>query len=452
MSWTRTHTHYALAALLLALAGTWLVFNTEWVDVNVPPELHGPAKTDPLYAFKRFADQLGVELTAPDNLDRLPPPGATLVLSSWSWDLFPERGLALRRWVEAGGHLVLPSYQHYGPELAWTTIRTVPPPAPRKPAASHAASAPSDDDEDDDDDSREHAEGDAATDRTAAPPSPPRPRPDGPRRPPIMPPRAKAPACPGVTEPAQVRPAFETHRRYSSCTTMSSIGMLRSTSSALWAADAARGGHVILRVAVGKGTVTAANSPLPVFGATLLENDEALLLAATLRLARGQQLWLVTEEKRPPLLATLWHGGAPAILLGAIALALALWRAGVRFGPCMAPPAAARRSVGEQIRGTAAFIAHRGGRALHRAQLRALDTLARSRVSGYDALIVGERAAALAPLVGIDVHTLARAMNPGLSKHLPSTLALLETARRRLLLNPAAASGSKPNPDAARTA
>ena len=42
----------------------------------------------------------------------------------------------------------------------------------------------------------------------------------------------------------------------------------------------------------------------------------------------------------------------------------------------------------------------------------------------------------LAPLVGMDVHTLARAMNPELSKHLPSALALLETARRRLLLNP----------------
>ena len=49
---------------------------------------------------------------------------------------------------------------------------------------------------------------------------------------------------------------------------------------------------------------------------------------------------------------------------------------------------------------------------------------------------VGERAALLAPLVGIDVHTLARAMNPELSKHLPSALAVLETARRRLLLNP----------------
>ena len=38
--------------------------------------------------------------------------------------------------------------------------------------------------------------------------------------------------------------------------------------------------------------------------------------------------------------------------------------------------------------------------------------------------------------MGVDAHTLARAMNPELSRHMPHELALLETARRRLLLNP----------------
>jgi len=446
MTWSRGHTQSALAALLLALAGTWLVFNTEWVDVDVPPELRGPAKTDPLYTFKRFTEQLGVELATPDNLDRLPPPGATLVLSSWSWDLFPERAAALQHWVEAGGHLVLPTYEYYGPELAWTTIHSVPPPATKMPKPSPSASAPSADEDDDEDDGG-HADHDENAHK-AAPPPPPR-RNARPPRPMIVAPRTKPPACPGFVEPPSVPPAFGVHRGYSSCS--GSAGTLRSASAALWAVDSPRG-HVMLRVAIGRGMVTAVNPRLPVFGTTLLENDEALLLSAALRLARGQQLWLVADEKRAPLLATLWSGGAPAILLGALALALALWRAGVRFGPRLAPAATARRSVAEQIRGTAAFIAHRGGRALHQAQLRALDTLARSRVPGYDALIVGERAAALAPLVGVDVHTLARAMNPTLNRHLPSALALLETARRRLLLNPGNISGSQTSPNAPRAA
>jgi hypothetical protein len=420
MNWTRGHAQAALAALVLAGAGTWLTFNTEWTDVEVPPELRGPAKTDPLYTFKRFSAALGAELSTPDNLDRLPPPGATLVLSSWFWDLFPQRIAALQRWVEAGGHLVLPSYEYYGPELAWTTIESVPPPALKAPRPAPAASS-SDDDEDESD-----AEETNAT---------PAPRPSPPRRAgaPITLPRTKPVGCPKLSEPASVPPAFGVHRNYATC--QGSAAILKSGSPAQWAVDNARG-HVALRVAVGKGSVTATNMRLPIYGTTLLENDDALLLTAALRLARGQQLWVVVNETRPPLLTVLWQHGAPVILLGALALVLALWRSGTRFGPRLPATPTARRSVAEQIRGTAAFIAHRGGRALHHAQLRALDSCARSRVQGYDALIVGERAAVLAPLVGVDAHTLARAMNPELSKHLPSALALLETARRRLLLNP----------------
>jgi hypothetical protein len=419
MNWTRGHTHALLATLLIAGAGTWLAFNTEWTDVEVPPELRGPAKTDPLYTFKRFSATLGVELSTPDNLDRLPPPGATLVLSSWFWDLFPERITALQHWVEAGGHLVLPSYEYYGPELAWTTIRSVPPPALKAPRPASAASSA-----DDEDDEQDAEEGDTAP---AARPRPPR------MVGPTALPRARPVACPKLSEPTSVPPAFGMHRSYATCRGNTSI--LQSDHAAQWAVDTARG-HLMLRVPLGKGSVTAANVVLPIYGTALFDNDEALLLTAALRLSRGQQLWLVVNEKRPPLLTTLWNNGAPAILLGALALAFALWRAGARFGPRLPAPPTARRSVAEQIRGTAAFVAHHGGRALHRAQLRALDSCARSRVHGYDTLIVGERAALLAPLVGVDAHTLARAMNPELGKHVPSALALLETARRRLLLNP----------------
>jgi hypothetical protein len=431
MNWARGHTHTLLGALLLAGAGTWLAFNTEWTDVEVPPELRGPAKTDPLYTFKRFTATLGVELGTPDNLDRLPPPGATLVLSSWFWDLFPQRITALQRWVEAGGHLVLPTYEYYGPELAWTTIKSVPPPVLKAPRPAAAASAGKEEDDDEADDEGEKEERDTA----------PASRPPPPRRvgPPIALPRAKPVACPKLSEPNGVPPAFGVHRLYMTC--LGSASILQSAHAAQWAVDNARG-HVMLRVPVGKGSVTAANMRLPIYGTALLENDDALLLTAALRLARGQQLWLVVNETRPPLLTTLWNNGAPVILLGALALAFALWRAGTRFGPRLPALPTARRSVGEQIRGTAAFIAHHGGRALHRAQLRALDSCARSRVHGYDTLIVGERAALLAPLVGIDAHTLARAMNPELGKHVPNALALLETARRRLLLNPK--SSSKP--------
>jgi hypothetical protein len=91
----------------------------------------------------------------------------------------------------------------------------------------------------------------------------------------------------------------------------------------------------------------------------------------------------------------------------------------------------------EQIRGTAEFVAQRGSPALHAAQLRALNEAATPRVRGFDAMILGQRAQAIATLTGMDAHTLAHAMNPSLnatpSRHPAAALALMETARRRLL-------------------
>lgn len=433
MKWTRGHTHAGLGLAIGAAIAAWLVVNTEWVDVPVPPALRNEARTDPLYAFKRFAGALGVQVSTPDNLDKLPPPGATLVLGSWSWDLFPERNAALQRWVEAGGHLVVPGFDYQQDTLTWSTISATAPVAARPSAPRAASAAPPAGDATDAADAADSNDAEDADDERGG--DPPTPDVEPPRRPlpPTTnraPPRASKPACPTLVEPAGVLPAFGSARSFVSCYGYAPV--LRSPSRMLWALDQPRG-HVLLRVAIGRGAVTAASPRLPIYGTALFDNDEALLLAAALRLERGQQLWIVTEEKRPALLVWLWRSGAPALMLGALALALALWRAGVRFGPRIAPAPRARRSVGEQIRGTASFIAHHGGLALHRAQLRALELCARSRVAGYDALIVGERAAVLAPLVGIDAHTLARAMTLAPGMRVASALALLEIARRRLL-------------------
>src|SRR5438309_11725276 len=100
---------------------------------------------------------------------------------------------------------MLPSYEYYVPELAWTTIHSVPPPATKMPKPSPSASAPSADEDDDEDDGG-HADHDENAHK-AAPPPPPR-RNARPPRPTIVAPRTKPPACPGFVEPASVAPAF----------------------------------------------------------------------------------------------------------------------------------------------------------------------------------------------------------------------------------------------------
>ena len=113
-----------------------------------------------------------------------------------------------------------------------------------------------------------------------------------------------------------------------------------------------------------------------------------------------------------------------------------MWRGSVRFGPLAAAPEAARRSLVEQIRGTGQFILRHGGRSsCHAASVRALDEAAGRRIPLYASLSPSERATALARLTGLDLDALTTAVQPiGRSHELRNTIALLEAARRRTLI------------------
>ena len=130
----------------------------------------------------------------------------------------------------------------------------------------------------------------------------------------------------------------------------------------------------------------------------------------------------------------LWHQAWAALLLGLLALALALWRAGVRFGPLAPSAPSHRRSMAEQVRGTARFLHMHGPKALHTAQLRALHASAARQLPRYSQLDALRRTAGIARATGLDARALERAQddkarNPAV---LAADLELLETARRRL--------------------
>jgi hypothetical protein len=369
-------------------------------------------RRDPELRFKRLLTRVGAKVVTPDNLDQLPPPGATLVLETLNWDLFPEREAALQRWVEAGGTLVVPDFSSPGAGLGWVPIKRQPTPPRPKPGAADVP-----DERDTRGDADEGTEDD----------EPPRPRQALPR----------LPRCPGVSEPASVPPAFDTARSYATC--LRSHFSLSSPLAPLWALDGANG-HVVLRVPVGRGSVTASSGSIPWSNEDVLERDNALIAIAATRAQPGREVWIVSGESRPPLPVFLWERGAPAVLLGAAALAFGLWRGARRFGPRMASLPLARRSMAEQIRGTAHFIARRGSPALHAAQLRAVNDAARAHIRGFDAMTLRQRAEAIAALTRLDAQALVPALepapSPGRTRHLAPNLALLETARRRLVATP----------------
>ena len=383
-----------LAALLLALGLYALAARTEWVEQEVNVPLRGAAATDDWYAAQALLRGLGVQVVRQSHLDRLPPPQATLWLESTTWDLFPERSERLHQWVQQGGHLVVRSHQLVPDETLaeWAPITVRNPPSDPPPPV------------------------------TARPPAPPRLT-------------LPAPPCLALREFPETAAAYPDTPALKVCTFFGGRRLLTSLEPALWTLQGPQGAAYFMRVALGAGRLTAMG-PLPVGNRELASQDHALALAATLDLRPGQVLWLVTDETRPPLLATLWQRGAPALLLGALALALALWQAGTRFGPPAAVPPAARRSVAEQVRGTARFVWNHDPAALLAAQQRATEEAAQRHVPRYRLMSVPQRAAALARLTGLAPEALGQALTPGRLPGRPThaqALALLESARRRLL-------------------
>ena len=160
--------------------------------------------------------------------------------------------------------------------------------------------------------------------------------------------------------------------------------------------------------------------------------------------APGRAVWIVEDEAREPLLGWLWHEARTPLLLALAATLLALWRLMIRFGPREALPPQARRSMGEQVRGTGEFIAGNDPAALHAATRKAFDEVARVRVENWATLEDEARVEALArtmaPTHALDKAALLAALNAtprASSAQWLAAIATIEEARRAMLRAPA---------------
>ncbi len=398
-----------MAALVLGV-GVWVASCTEWVEVELPLPARGEAAKNPLYVTQQLVRRLGAEVATPSTLSALPPPRATLLLTSWYWDLFPERAQRLKAWVESGGHLVLYASNLDHEQLkGWLPVKQLEPPRKRPPLPIDDGEAADDDSDEEDSTVPELAE---------------RLR------------KAMQPPCHPAIEPDSVPASYaDGDRRFKVCSVVASGWKLQSTGPALWSLDGPDG-PMMLRAARGRGQVTVILPWGLLDNDRVLKGDNGLVAMAALQARPGAHVWFVTEEARPPFLTWLWREAWVAVLLGAGALVLALWRGAPRFGPLAASVPQGRRSMAEQISGTAQFLRRNGPEALLAAQIRALEEAARGHVRQYDQLDRTQRAAAITKNTGLDATALALALDMRLARKrvdLPATLELLETARRLLV-------------------
>ncbi len=390
----------------VALLIGWIARNTYWDEVTVPRFLTGEAARNPFFAVQRLAEELGVSTDWRRSMRELPSTSSVLMVKNWNWDLIEARQEELEAWVEAGGRLLLDQSLSGGEDAfeEWSGLR-IEYPSFSQPAA-------------DDEESDEESE----LEETCR----------------------KLDLSVGKAQSDAKRTSYD-------LCGVAPFGWITSSRPPEWALEDSTGAQAV-RVNVGRGSVILIHG-YPFDTREVLEADNAVLFVDAALLRRGDHIVFVSDDDHASLLELIWIYGAPAVLLFAAFIALALWRNSARFGPLEAHPETSRRSLAEQIRGTGRFVYRiDGGRSLHGAMVRALHDAARLRIPSYDGLHGEDRLAALSRIVGIDADRLGETINfTGRRNHheFKNTIELLEAARAQVLAHNASA-GRGRSPSAAQ--
>jgi hypothetical protein len=317
----------------------------------------------------------------------MPPTDAVLVVNEWNWKT-TNRGAELKQWVSNGGRLVLDASVDMPQLQAWTHLRL------KYPFAR------------------------SLQDETTEDPA-------------VVAERMKPCRTMQVIENPQVegRPGTP----WTLCT-LSSMRRLLPVPGPSWGVGDESGLQAI-RIAYGKGFILYADG-YPFTYHTAVDEDDARLLLQGAQLRHGDRVYFLHSAEPESLMALLWRQYGAALSLLALAIGFYVWRSGTRLAPLLPPPEPARRSLVEQIRGTAQFLRRAGeATALHAATLSALESVGQRKLAGFARLTAEERLQLIARRTGLDAERLRTARSWRDSRGgdgLAEAVLLLEAARRRL--------------------
>jgi hypothetical protein len=385
-------TTLVILAVVIAI-GSWIAFHTYWTDETVPTALQGDAATNPYYSVERLARALGIRTQRIASLRALPPRADVLLISELTHDVARARLGSLEHWVESGGRLAVTA------NVVWST-----------PALQTWS-------------------GIAPAHRDAKPPAGASPGPSNPGHSQILGEREED-CAPMSVQTDAVASGEILHI----CSPASVFGFA-SKRRPSWALsnDA---GMQLLRVGIGDGSLTVIGPRFLLGPKTFLRRDDAQAFIDATQLRRGDRLSIFSVSMAEPLVAMLWRLAAPAMVLFGAAISLMILRHLPRFGPPAPVPAAARRSLAEQIRANARFAWRTGNlSSLRRAVLRSLERSAEQRIVGYGSLTPRRRAVEIGKQAGVDPIVLNSAMTEaaaGAPNVQRSAIVLLEQTRRAL--------------------
>ena len=328
-------------------------------------------------------------------IDPLPDVEAVVLLYAWNWDLSERLREQLKRWVAAGGRLVIDaSLQRSQDFELWSGIVQTQVPRSKSP--------------------------DAASEKPAVP---------------------KVLRSLGLTPMegcAELRLELaagegQQRSRWMACDFLTELSLRTERPVQLELRD--DNGAQLLRTGIGLGSVTVVNRGA-FAGRELLIADHTLLYGLMLQLHAGDRVVIINGNSRSSLPGLIWSRAAPLVVLGTLALLLFLWRISIRFGPLQPAPSEARRSLRQQISGTAGFLIRSGGSLqLWQASLVALDQAIATRLPMPPAPSAAQRMMAVVRLTGLPESRIAEAlgMNGDVrAERCVRAIHMIESLRRRI--------------------
>ena len=373
-----------LVAVVVAAAAVWIALHTYWDFITIDNPLQGEAVHNRYYTFEHLTQKLGVQARQVPTLRELPAADGVLVVEDLRGAEFRDRIDALKAWVAGGGRLLLSRNTLLAnpPLQSWTGLGLARPKPDEETSESPRAPGPDAD-------------------------------------------------CALFAERIAGR---ETGKSARACLASQRMA-LSSLRTPAWSLSNGYG-FQMLRVAIGKGSVSVIGCECLMGNKSLLRADHARIVFDAIPLMSGDHVVVLNPVSAESLLALLWHHAAAAIVCVFAAIGLTLWRNVPRFGPIAATPPPLRRSLAEQIRARANFAWRtRHLASLRRAEIQALTRSACGRLASYERMDAAQRIAALAAHTGFDSGALRNALGDDLDGGAESQRAailLLEKARRQL--------------------
>lgn len=375
-----------LVVCLLGASGLYLWHKAipydEVVDRGPSPE----AQANPYLAAEHFLQRQGLVVEHANNLERLaslPPKGHSLLLLAERSSMTPRQVEQLLDWTKSGGHLLLVA------EALW--------------------------------DEETGKSGDLLLDRVQIhqalsdeldEPAPAR--------------KTKGPDLTKLYVDNETAPAYFSFD--------TDFNLTDPKHQAQFSANSAKSSH-LMQLDLGQGRVTVVTDTDLWKNPGIGRHDNAWLLWY---LTQGTAVTLLSNSDTDNLLSLLLRYFPQALVALAALIALALWRAGMRQGPVLAPAPKARRQLQEHLKASADFLLRRSGQgsllqALQRDILRA----ARRRHPGFEHLETAAQWQVLEHLTRQPSHVISQALGPLATKRRSSAdfsrqVACLQTLRNAL--------------------